>query len=105
MTTKTQREIQDEIAALKEVKPFVPRFTFFNDDNWAAIDVQIDALSDEWELYYVDYLYDNGDLTDHDRDNAYSAIDWMNGDFDGYENDDGDLIDSPSASWRELAGL
>lgn len=105
MTTKTQKEIQDEITALKEVKPFVPRFTFFGDINWAAIDVQIEALYESWDFFDVDDLYDNGDLTDHDRDNAYSAINWMNGDFDGYENDDGDLIDSPSASWRELAGL
>jgi len=57
---KTRYEIRDEINALREIKPTVRRFTAFGDDNWAAIDVQIDALDGEWNISDAD---DDGDMS------------------------------------------
>jgi len=96
---KTASEIRDEVKALTEIKPKVRRYTVFGDDNWAAIDRQIEALVDEWTDNDVRDLRD--DLTEHEFQSAREAIDWANGDYDEYE-EDGEIVDRPSLSWKSL---
>ena len=99
---KTAREIRDEIDALREIKPTVRRFTAFGDDNWAAIDRQIEALVDEWTDDNAYDALDEGDISEHEFQAASEAIAWVNGDYDEYEDDDGEIIDRPSLSWKSL---
>jgi ArsR family metal-binding transcriptional regulator len=80
---RTNDEINAEIAALKELKPRVRRTTAFGDDNHAAIDAQIQALTDRMD---EDGLYDSWPEEEGDecreRDCARDAVDWMNGESD-----------------------
>lgn len=96
---KTAQEIHAEVDALRKMKPDVRHFTAFGDDNWAAIDRQIEALVDEWTDNDVRDLRD--DLTEHEFQSAREAIDWANGDYDEYE-EDGEIVDRPSLSWKSL---
>lgn len=90
---RTNEEINTEIAALKEMKPRVRRATAFGDDNHAAIDAQIRALSermDEDEIYEEWPVEEDEEC--RDRDLARDAIAWMNGESD----------ERPSADWADL---
>lgn len=100
MSHKTYLEVKREV---EEVQLEVPHYTMFNDDNWAAIGAQIDALRDDMSEDDVCDLYDSGDLTDHERDNALEAIAWRDGDYDEWEAEDGTVIDRPSMDWALLA--
>lgn len=97
---KTRREIRDEIDALREIKSTVRRFTAFG-DNWAAIDTQIDALTDEWTYKDAYDAEDNGDISAHERGSAIEAIAWANGNYEEYAEDD-ETVDCPSLSWKSL---
>jgi hypothetical protein len=98
MIKRTKKEIADEIKALKELKPRVPRRTFFGEDNWLKIDAQLDTLEevrDEEEVY--DHYEENEDASSDDehvvRDSALDAARWLAGDND----------DKPSDGWRSIA--
>ena len=96
---KTASEIRDEVKALTEIKPKVRRYTVFGDDNWAAIDRQIEALVDEWTDNDVRDLQD--DLTEHEFQSAREAIAWVYDVYEEYEKD-GEIVDRPSLSWKSL---
>jgi len=100
---KTGIEVRDEVKALSEIKPYVPHFTLFSDDNWQAIDRQIEALVDEWEEDDAWDLNESGDLNEHDFSAVREAIEWADGDYEPYD-EDGHVIDRPSMSWKSLAG-
>lgn len=96
MALPTYRQVEDEIAKLKEIKPNVRRYTFFGDDNWLAIEAQIDVLDndlDEDEIY-AKYENDNDalDATNAVLDSALGALRWMLGEED----------ESPSQGWQSL---
>jgi hypothetical protein len=101
---KTVTEIRDEVKALTEIKPFIPHFTLFNDDNWQAIDRQIEALVDEWTEDDAWDLNESGDLNEHDFSAVREAIDWVDDCYEPYD-EDGYVIDRPSMSWKSLAGM
>ena len=90
---RDQHEIDDEVKKLKEMKPRVRHFTFFNDDNHAAIDAQIEVLEDDLDQDDIDGKYDDGDWSDNERSNAEQALNWRE-----EEPEEG----SPSSQWEEL---
>ena len=98
---KTAQEIRAEIEALRKMKLDVRHYTAFGDDNWLAIDRQIEALVDEWTDDDAYDALDEGDISEHEFQAASEAIAWANGDYDEYE-EDGEDIDRPSMSWKTL---
>jgi len=92
MASKTQSEINAEIARLKEIKPKVQHFSHFGDDNHAAIDAQLDALEGDQDDDEIYQLQDSGDLTDAEVESALGAIQWRDGEED----------EAPSAGWEPL---
>lgn len=101
---RTDKEIAEEIAKLKQIKPKVPKATYFGDDNHEAIDAQIKVLSermDEDEVMdktqFEDDLEENGRdesrWSPHTGDSARNALNWLT------EDDD----ESPSSSWESIA--
>jgi hypothetical protein len=86
----TVKAIKDEIAWLKENKLNVRHYTYFGDNNHAAIDAQIRVLSGEVDEDDFDETFE-GD-PDYTRDSAQQALDWILG----------DLGESPSDNWKEL---
>ena len=53
---KTTDQIQCEIQKLRDIKPRVPKITAFNQDNHAAIDIQIEALTAVGNIANLDEL-------------------------------------------------
>jgi len=100
-TTKTVQEINDEIKALEAMKESVRRYTVFGDDNWSAIETQIDALRDEWTDNDAYDALDEGDINEHEHGAALEAIEWRDGYYDECEKD-GEIFDRPSLSWKSL---
>lgn len=107
-TPKTTVEIEAEIAALEALKPNVRHFTFFNDDNHAAIDAQIhvlrerltsdgvhEAFGDPAEFMHGDddEIDDDVPFDQHTLDSAVEAHDWMTGES---------TEQSPSESWKDV---
>lgn len=93
MARKTQTEIAAEVAALTEMGPKVRHFTIFGDDNHAAIQAQIDVLVGNVDEGEFEDKVEEGEWTEHERDNAQQAQDWMDGYSDG---------PAPSSDWAEL---
>lgn len=98
---KTAQEINDEIKALEAMKESVRRYTVFGDDNWSAIETQIDALRNEWIDNDAYDALDEGDINEHEHGAALDAITWRDGYYEEYKNG-GELIDRPSLSWKSL---
>lgn len=89
---RTADEIQKEIAALKELRPKVRHYTVFDDNNRAAIGVQIDALECDWDDDDIDQYLDDEEINEFEAGNAREAVAWR----------DGSGESSPSAEWAEL---
>lgn len=92
---KTKEQIAAEIAKLTEMKPSVRRGSAFGDDHHAAIDAQIDVLTDWMD---EDAIYDAWGDEDADEfaqnvlDAALEAYNWM------YSTN----TEAPSEAWAEL---
>ncbi|MEI8289551.1 MAG: hypothetical protein WCH99_08750 [Verrucomicrobiota bacterium] len=93
MKAPTRKEIEVEIAALKEIKPKIKQFSYFGDDNHAAIDAQISVLELETSNEEIDEKRDSGEWSNHEADSAIHALEWM----------DGDESEAPSVGWKPLA--
>ena len=87
----TSEEITTEIAKLREMKPNVRHYSMFGDNNWMAVEAQIEVLEDEmtsddiygrWPEEYEEIYF---------RDVALEALAWMNDDEDA---------EVPSDSWK-----
>lgn len=97
---QTDLAIQTEIKGLREVKPTVRRFSFFNDDHHAAIDAQILVLHNKMKEAKVYELYSSDDdelpptRPANVLDAALDAVRWMAGEYTDYPS----LVDS----WKEL---
>jgi hypothetical protein len=100
ITPKTEEQVKAQAALLSEMKPRIRRYSFFGDDNWAKIDVQIKVLEEDMsedELNdYVDEQQGELDLTDDQKYElssvGFEAIDWR----------DGTLDEPPSDGWKSL---
>lgn len=86
---KSKTEIDAEIAALKEVKPKVPHFNAFREDNHAAINAQILVLERQMNDKTVFIVFDDSNYLWA----AEEALDWMNGEPESA---------APSKNWQEL---
>jgi hypothetical protein len=105
---KTKAEIAKEIKLLKAMKPFVPKLTFFGDNNHHEIEAEIYVLEhgcDEDEIAKK-YLPESGDgePTEEEREKgetvevesaARDAMNWRDG--------DPCQKDPPSKDWMPLA--
>lgn len=89
----TKEEINTEIAKLRQMKPNIRHYSQFGDNNWRAVDAQIEVLEDEmseddirdrWPGEYDEMYY---------RDVALEAYAWLNDDEDS---------ELPSDSWKPL---
>ena len=100
ITPKTEEQVKAEAELLSSMKTRIRRYSFFGDDNWAKIDVQIAVLEsslDEDELNdYVDNQQEELDLTDDQKYElssvGFEAIEWR----------DGTLDEPPSDGWKSL---
>ena len=69
--------VKPEIEALKAIKPNVRRYSIFRDDNHAAIDAQIEVLTDDLDWDTIDAEYGH---SQHLYDAARDARIWLDGD-------------------------
>ena len=87
---RSQKEIDTDVSALRSVKPRVPEFTGFGDNNHEAINVQIEVLerrrSEDW--CYTTFPPGSAEL-----DHALHAVLWVCCEED----------EAPSFGWVELA--
>lgn len=77
---RTDAEIEAEIKWLKENKPKIGRYTFFGDDNHAAIDAQIKVLEQRAD---EEAVFDWQDIEGWDErlaECARNAALWLEGD-------------------------
>jgi hypothetical protein len=79
---KTNKQIADEIAELKRLRPLIPKLTMFGERNLDAIDAQIEALADEFDESDCYNLYDLNEWTQRELENALDAIQWRDGESD-----------------------
>ena len=98
---KTINQIQSEIQKLRDIRPRVPKITAFNQDNLAAIDIQIEALSAVSNIANLDELnslpeadqFLGNDFDDKPwylREAAQEAVDWASDYSDAVSLVDGD---------------
>lgn len=104
MPAKPLEEIQSEISQLRAVKPMVPKMTFFNENNHAAIEAAIETLEENlfssqiherFEPTGDDIIDSEENRQDHVLENALNAKSWA----EGHEED------PPSKDWKEVAGI
>ncbi len=81
-------QIQTEISTLKGIEPKVRRYTYFGDDNRAAVRAQIAVLEN---ILTEQEIYEQG-WSDHEENSAQDALAWMLGDEPV----------PPSESWADL---
>ncbi len=80
-TTRTPQEIANQIDGLKRSKETLPEFSNFGDNNYEAIDAQLDIL--EGLKTPDDFYKEEGDEDFRDGDNyvynaAIDAENWLN---------------------------
>lgn len=79
MGKPSMKAVEDEIRLLLEIKPSVLKMSSFGDDHHAAIDAQVDVLSNDLDADEIYSTYED----DHNAiDNALEARDWMDGTSD-----------------------
>ncbi len=81
-----QEQIQAEIKKLKEMKPKVRRTTYFGDDNHAAIEADIDVLTNDLD---TGEIYDVYEDDQHALDSALYARGWLDGNDEPPSGPDG----------------
>ena len=98
---KTNDQIKSEIQKLRDIRPRVPKIAAFNQNNHAAIDIQIEALiavANIANLDELDALPEAEQLLGNDfddepwyvREAAQEAIDWASNYSDTVSLVDGD---------------
>lgn len=97
MKLRTNKELNDEIAALSALKTTIPKMTMFGNNNHEKLDAQIEVLEQRMTEKQVEqrfYQDESDDLyQDGDNDlwsNAGDAHRWMIGEED----------ESPSSGWK-----
>jgi len=91
----TPEEIKAEIAKLRGMKPRIWRYTIWGDNNWKAIEAQIEVLENEMDDDDIQARWpDYEDM--YYQDAALEALRWM---------DDGEDAEVPSASWKPVLSV
>ena len=92
---KTDTEVQQEIANLIAIKPRIPQFSAFGDNNHAAIDAQLAVLRERLTRDEVVTRFPfDGTETNY---MARVAYEWMSGEVPAGPND------TPSQDWQAIA--
>lgn len=93
----TQDRREREVARLQAVRPHVPAFSAFGEDNRAAIDIQIAMLQGEVTLQQLFKRSDETSIyagpTQYTLDQAQLVHDWLTGQLCGKEC-------SPADGWE-----
>lgn len=76
---RTEKEKKDAIEGLKGLRQTFPEFSFFNDNNWEAIDKAIDVI--EKDITDENVIFDM-DLPTGVENYALVACDWLNGEIE-----------------------
>jgi hypothetical protein len=95
MSRKSHEQINNEINALRTIKPTVRKTNAFHEDNHEAIDAQIAVLEERMshdDVYDTWGDEDTDEFSQHLLDAALRACDWMSGDLAESEG-------SPSSDW------
>lgn len=92
--TPTGKDIKAEIAKLKDLKPKVRHFTAFDEDNRAAIGVQIDCLEESWDEDDLRQRHQDEDINDFEADNARDVLNWLEGEAEAPSKDWADLVEN-----------
>lgn len=102
MTKPTEKQIADEIKALRELRDKIPPRTSFGDSNLDRIDAEIDVLSTNMSSKMIELKYGDDETAEEysGQSGAYESADyarqWL----------DGDALDgSMSDNWRSLVGV
>jgi len=82
---RNQKEIEAEIKALEACKAYIPRTTFFGDNNHRNVDLQIEELRDGTD----DTADEWNDFSESEQSAIMEARYWKEGDED----------ESPSSGW------
>lgn len=98
---KTQKQVDAEVKALKEMMPNVRRYILFGEDNWEKMDMVIRVLEEKMDLDDVQEWLDtqeedeaiNADQRAELDSLAYDTIQWREGMQVDY---------SPAAGWESL---
>lgn len=91
MKTPTAKEIEKEIATLKDMAPRIRQEDAFGGDNRAKIEAQIEALDDLMSENECDDKEESGDWDSDVASEARAAVQWMDGEED-----------KPSDGWKSL---
>ena len=92
----SEKQIDAEIKKLKTLKPLIPEFTFFRDNNYEKIKAQIEVLKEgltEEDVYDRFEDSENPDKTADLVGDAIEAALWLIGEAEK---------DAPSKGWKEL---
>lgn len=85
---KSDTQIEAVVKALEEIKPNVRRYSVFGDDNWAAIDAQLNVLKKKMTYQAINNEYwKEGDEGDHVYSSALDARSYLDGDYDNIIED------------------
>ena len=84
---RTDKEIQEEIKKLTELKSKVRRYTAFGDDNHVAIGTQIDVLVDRLSEDEIYRIAEEDGWSQRERDSALEAAVWLSGEQEQLADD------------------
>lgn len=79
MEPKTQKEVEEQIATLKEIRPKVRPHSTFGTSNLAQLDAQVDVLEN---LLDTDEIHDRYDRCGTEEETLSAALDarqWIDG--------------------------
>lgn len=82
---KTQKEIEQQIVALKEIRPKVCPFSIFGNDNLAQLDAQVDVLENCLDNDDIYEKYDHSSTDEEILGAALYANEWIDGNY-GVDN-------------------
>ena len=96
MQAPTDKQINAEIKKLTDVKPRVPHYTMFGDDNWEKLEAQVKVMEERMEEDAVLAYFEDKEHPDNTADmvsNVLEAVRWL----------EGETKTAPSEGWVELA--
>lgn len=84
MAKRTQKEIDRQVAGLNKQRASLPNFSFFGDDNWKPIEMQIRIIQGKARAENYE------DENDRIASMALDAEEWLNGESDDdlFDNDE-----------------
>ncbi len=75
----TPAEIESEIQELKNLRCEMPELNAQMDNNWSALDAQIETLSKNLDIQTIETKYEDGEWTSHEEKLALKTALWLKG--------------------------